>query len=591
MQGAMMRYHIRVTSVYGVLGFARCLVLSLAVLLTVSIVLARPAMAQGEQSNIGNQSPAASIDGALSENPLMPLPMATPQQTLKSFLSLSNAGEDALLEAFAIAADNSSVFDTPEVRQLKQGAVEQIVKAASTLDLSSVAPENRRTLGINSVLLLKEVLERISLPPLDTDATAQASGDGTKALAYYILPGTDITIVNKPTANGNSHFVFSENTIERLPEFYDLVKALPQKTGSSVDFYRFFVLGPGLDLPVELYRHVMDLPSWALAEIAGQAVWQWIAFGVMTLLVSGLIAVLVRATHWRAMESAGRGSILLPFVIAIVLWGYGAVCNDLVNLTGSVEAMLELVVVCLQALALAVGVVITSNAIGHMVVSWRIAKLRSLNASLILLGIRLAGFILGGCILVLAASRLGLPLYGILASLGVGGLALALAVRPTLENFIGGVILYADKPVQVGDLCKFGAIKGTVETIGLRSTRIRAEDHTLVTVQNSDFAEMSIINFSRRNSDLFTSEFNFPAGVDPTRMLDILGEISNYMKSLEPVVAESVQVYLSGVQNNALKFEVRAYIRTRNETQFFKVREELLLGIVTMLKQHETASA
>ena len=76
----------------------------------------------------------------------------------------------------------------------------------------------------------------------------------------------------------------------------------------------------------------------------------------------------------------------------------------------------------------------------------------------------------------LQGDRLGVPVYGIVGELGVGGLAIALAAQPTVENLIGGLSLYADKPIRVGDFCKYGDAVGTVEAIGIRSARIRGVD-------------------------------------------------------------------------------------------------------------------
>ena len=95
--------------------------------------------------------------------------------------------------------------------------------------------------------------------------------------------------------------------------------------------------------------------------------------------------------------------------------------------------------------------------------------------------------------------NLGFNATGILAGLGVGGLAVALAAQKSLENLFGGLSLVADQPVRVGDFCRFGTQQGTVEDIGLRSTRVRTLDRTLVTIPNSDFATMQIENFASRD--------------------------------------------------------------------------------------------
>ncbi len=109
---------------------------------------------------------------------------------------------------------------------------------------------------------------------------------------------------------------------------------------------------------------------------------------------------------------------------------------------------------------------------------------------------RLIAIVVAIYIGVVAADSFGIPVTPLIAGLGVGGLAIALAVRPTLENIVGGFILFADKPVRVGDFCSFGDKMGTVEEVGLRSTRLRALDRTIVTVPNAEFANMQLVNWA-----------------------------------------------------------------------------------------------
>jgi MscS family membrane protein len=93
----------------------------------------------------------------------------------------------------------------------------------------------------------------------------------------------------------------------------------------------------------------------------------------------------------------------------------------------------------------------------------------------------------------------GFDVTALLAGLGVGGIAVALAAQKTLENLFGGITLLADRPVSVGDFCRFGDRVGTIESIGLRSTRVRTLDRTLVTVPNSAFSAMQLENYSARD--------------------------------------------------------------------------------------------
>jgi small-conductance mechanosensitive channel len=107
--------------------------------------------------------------------------------------------------------------------------------------------------------------------------------------------------------------------------------------------------------------------------------------------------------------------------------------------------------------------------------------------------------------LALGAQRLGVPIYGIVAGLGVGGLAIAMAAQPTVENLIGGLSLFADKPIRVGDVCRYGSDEGTIEAIGIRSTRIRGSDRALTTMPNTALSKMPLVSLSQRDQMLIQS--------------------------------------------------------------------------------------
>jgi MscS family membrane protein len=101
-------------------------------------------------------------------------------------------------------------------------------------------------------------------------------------------------------------------------------------------------------------------------------------------------------------------------------------------------------------------------------------------------------------IIIYGLNTAGFPVMGIVAGLGVGGLAFALAARATLENLLAGVVIYMDKSIKVGDLIQSGDVEGVVEDIGMRSTRIRAADGTLISVTNSDMSSKIIRNKTMR---------------------------------------------------------------------------------------------
>jgi MscS family membrane protein len=128
-------------------------------------------------------------------------------------------------------------------------------------------------------------------------------------------------------------------------------------------------------------------------------------------------------------------------------------------------------------------------------------------------------------ILAIAAilSNWGYNTTTILAGLGIGGVAIALAAQKTIENLFGGVAVISDHPVSVGDFCRFGDRVGTIEDIGLRSTRIRTPDRTLLNVPNAQFSSMTLENFSRRDKTLFHLTLNLRRDTTPDQSPDTAG--------------------------------------------------------------------
>jgi len=136
----------------------------------------------------------------------------------------------------------------------------------------------------------------------------------------------------------------------------------------------------------------------------------------------------------------------------------------------------------------------------------------------------------------------GYNIAGLVAGLGIGGLAVALAAQDTVENLIGYFLILADEPFQVGDFIVFNGIKGTVETLGFRSTRIRMPDQGLVTVPNNTIMQASITNWSRLEKRRLDMTLGLEYGSSPEQILAVVQAIREMLKSHERVEADSVVV-------------------------------------------------
>jgi MscS family membrane protein len=179
----------------------------------------------------------------------------------------------------------------------------------------------------------------------------------------------------------------------------------------------------------------------------------------------------------------------------------------------------------------------------------------------------------------------------ILAGLGVGGLAVALAAQKTIENLFGGISVIGDRPVLVGDVCRFGDHTGTVMHIGLRSTRIRTPDRTIISVPNSQFSSMALENISGRDKIWFHPTLNLRRDTTSDQLLKVLSSLGEILRGHPKVETGALPVRFVGVGPYSLDIEVMAYVTTADYDEFLALQQELLLKMLQAVEQAGTALA
>ena len=187
--------------------------------------------------------------------------------------------------------------------------------------------------------------------------------------------------------------------------------------------------------------------------------------------------------------------------------------------------------------------------------------------------------------------RLGGDPTAALAGLGIGGIAVALAAQKTLENVIGGLSLIFDRAVCVGDFLKVGDATGTVDSIGLRSTRIRTLDRTILSVPNGQIANVSVETISSRDMFWFRHVVGLRYETTPTQLRAVVGGIVRQLGGHPAVDPESVRAKFFRLGPSSLDIEVVAYIVAKDWGQFLEIQQELLLGIMDVVEQADTAIA
>ena len=182
--------------------------------------------------------------------------------------------------------------------------------------------------------------------------------------------------------------------------------------------------------------------------------------------------------------------------------------------------------------AVALVIVVTGN-LGVALMRQEVGRKRLLDPALARILFRLLGIVIAAFILIYAAEFFGMSIAPLVAGLGVGGLAIALAIRPTLENILGGLTLFADRPVRVGDFCRYGSEVGMVHEIGLRSTRIRSLERTLVTIPNAEFSQMNLENFAVRDRRLLRTTLNLRLDTTMDQLRYVLAALRKLLLACE----------------------------------------------------------
>jgi MscS family membrane protein len=178
-----------------------------------------------------------------------------------------------------------------------------------------------------------------------------------------------------------------------------------------------------------------------------------------------------------------------------------------------------------------------------------------------------------------------------LAGLGVGGIAVALAAQKTLENLIAGISLITDQAVRVGDTLKLGDVLGTVEDVGLRSTRIRTLDRTLVSVPNGQIANMSLETLSARDKFWFHPVIGLRYETTPVQLRSIITGIRKLLTGHSSIDSSTVRVRFIRVGAFSLDVDIFAYAIARNWDDFLAIQQELLFSVMNVVREAGTEIA
>ncbi|MCU0945536.1 MAG: mechanosensitive ion channel family protein [Rubritepida sp.] len=466
--------------------------------------------------------------------------------------------------------------------------------ATQLLDLSAVPPALLVKTGNRAVAELADVLQR--LPPIPPETIPGNAGDPAALPAHWTIPGTELRLVRRTAGHRAGDYMFSAETVARLPEFHAAVIAQPPLRPTLVpDWTRAQerATGPWLSsLPLHRMPRPLQVP------LLGTPIWK------VALTVLLALGILLAVRGWRRRVHRAESDRLAPWrqrlrvltvpgLFAVLVLAGHVFLNAEVILAGDFASAQSILATAALYIAAAWGAWHACWLLAEVVIASPSFPEDAFDANLMRVLARVLSIGAVAGILLYGANDIGVPALGLLAGVSIGGIALALAAQSTVENLLGGLSLFADRPFRVGDEVRHDGSTGVVEAIGPRSTRIRLADGTLTSVPNAVLAKAEVTNLSARGSTLFRHVLNLPAPLESARLQSLLDDMAERLRGDPKVLAGAglPRVRLVGVADGALQIEVAARVATTVAPEFLEAQQRLLLEMLRAVEANGLALA
>ncbi len=554
------------------------------VLLALFMLLCFVVTALRAQVTVGDEGTASLLETPEREagdSQFIPIQTDSPRLTLTTFLRLRDELEQTIL---AVASKGRIRADHERLLLLGD-------QFRALLNLSSVPSASRREIGSETMAFLLDILGRIELPNLDDVPDVDAFADDAEP-AIWRIPQTPIRIVRIAEGPRQGEFLFSERTIRAARRFYRGIESLPLRSSLGIKSWSRTIpqltgpmipLGVSTAMPDGLKRLWLNTPIWKVLAVL-----------ILAVLLVSVIKLFHRVIN--RGETNNQTGLLLrraltPLAILVVVRIFESIIAFEINVSGAFSTIVDRATTVVTYVAAVWLFWLVVLLIFERVIVLRELPEESFDTQFLRIGGRALGIVGGVIIIGIGAQELGLPVYSIVAGLGIGGLAVALAIRPTLENLIGGVMLYLDQPVRVGDFCTFGDKMGTIESIGVRSTKLRALDRTMITVPNAALADMQLINWAKCDRMLITTTIGLRYETDPDQLRYVLVKFREMLHAHPKIDPETVRVRFAGYGVSSLDIGVRVYALTHEWNEFHAIREDIYLRMNDIVRKSGSSFA
>jgi len=509
---------------------------------------------------------------------------SSPRDTLKTFI-------DACNELYQ-RIRSQKYFD--------RGAPAQAALAHRILDcidVSELPAYARDARACEVAACIKEILDREQLPPWDKipDMAAIEAAGGLEKLSQWRIPGTRITITRVEEGPQRHEYLFSPGTVARAIDYYHRIASEPyRKTGPAVSegLYKWYMSAPGHPA---LAAIVSRLPEeMQRGRTLGLANWKWPGLLIALLIAVSLMVACYRLQGSITRRVAGKSpvrhclTIVFPIAAMLVPLLLGHVVQRHITVRGNPLYYISFFANVAAMLAALVVIFSSSNRIAESIIASPRINPQGLNAQLIRIASRLTSLVVAVILFLSVGEYLGIPMATLLASAGIGGIALALGAQDSLRTLFGTLMLMADKPFRVGERVVFEKYDGVVEDIGLRSTKLRLLTGHQVTLPNNQVANADIENVGRRHYIRRVANLCLPLDTPRAKIekaVEIIRAALDNHDGMDPDFPP--RVYFNEFNDDSFNIRIIYWYNPPNYWDFLAFSEKLNLEVCRAFEEQE----
>jgi len=452
-------------------------------------------------------------------------------------------------------------------KKISEGSFED---AARLLDLSKLGRQQQKQRGPRLARRLGMILKRLH-PGSFSRISNDPMGSPETGVPFdeEVLAGTDlgkskvqVRLALQPRESGDAIWIFPEATVADIDTLYETLGY-----GWAGDYLP----------PVFFEVRVWKIQLWQWLGLLVALFLGYIIGVIVSFLLRKLLLRLARLTSWE--------------------WDDEVVDQMRGPLTGAGWALGFVILTTFLALADKPRATILglSKLVAILALGWFVMRLVDVAARQLMAVFKARGDDMGVAmipvtrkilkpilfviILIVALQNIGVDVSGLLAGLGIGGLAFALAAKDTLANVFGSVAIAFDRPFKVGEFVKIGDLLGTVEDVGLRTTRLRTLDRTVIAIPNSQVADSKIENYAFRDRVRLLTTFGVQYDTSQEQIRYIIDEMKRYLLQSDHVYQDGWRVRFAGYGGSSQDIEVLCYLATDDFNAFTAMREEVLLDL------------